>query len=421
MNEANATTFATLLTPPGRGAVATIDVFGPRAESAISQHFRGKSHRPDRDGSAEIPVGSVRFGCWLHSQHESPGGFSPGPIDRTAALADVHSELPVETGEDVVVARTAHNRFEIHCHGGVAAPRSIIRSLVAAGCRAGSISKWLESEGRDRLRREARTALGKCLTARTAMILLDQFQGALGDAIAMLASLVRDCDVDEAMRNVDELLEFASVGLHLTRPWNIVLAGAPNVGKSSLVNRLMGYDRSIVYDQPGTTRDVVTAMTAIDGWPVELSDTAGLREDGDAIERIGIRQAMRQLAQADLVLLVYDATCPDSRQAWGSVTGVNSRRIIYVANKVDLLAHDACVGIGGLGVRADLIATSAATGAGIPQLWESVGQRLWPKAPQQGDAVPFHDRHVELLKQTRTALGNGDLQMAANTLAAITD
>ena len=88
----------------------------------------------------------------------------------------------------------------------------------------------------------------------------------------------RAADLQAAAARIREWLAWEDFGLHLTRPWNVVLAGRPNVGKSSLINALLGYTRSIVFDQPGTTRDVVTAATAIDGWPIELSDTAGLRE-----------------------------------------------------------------------------------------------------------------------------------------------
>ena len=90
----------------------------------------------------------------------------------------------------------------------------------------------------------------------------------------------------------------------------MVIAGPPNVGKSSLINALLGFQRAIVFDLPGTTRDVVTAVTALDGWPVELSDTAGLRSSDDPLELAGIEQAHRQAAAADCLLLVFDASQP---------------------------------------------------------------------------------------------------------------
>jgi tRNA modification GTPase len=88
----------------------------------------------------------------------------------------------------------------------------------------------------------------------------------------------------------------------------VVIAGPPNVGKSSLINALLGYQRAIVFDQPGTTRDVLTATTAIDGWPVELADTAGIREGDDAIETEGVARALAEIRAADLVVEVWDAS-----------------------------------------------------------------------------------------------------------------
>jgi tRNA modification GTPase len=111
-----------------------------------------------------------------------------------------------------------------------------------------------------------------------------------------------------ATARVERLSALAEVGSHLTHPWRIVLAGRPNVGKSSLINALVGFERALVHATPGTTRDLVTAASAIDGWPVELIDTAGLRSTGDALEAAGIRLAEGQMAAADLVVLVFDAS-----------------------------------------------------------------------------------------------------------------
>src|SRR5207244_11945531 len=101
--------------------------------------------------------------------------------------------------------------------------------------------------------------------------------GAVGPAVDAARAALRRGDAMEAGRLLDELARYAGVGRHLTAPWRVAVAGAPNVGKSSLVNALAGYQRSVVAPTPGTTRDVVTALLAIDGWPVELADTAGLR------------------------------------------------------------------------------------------------------------------------------------------------
>ena len=121
-------------------------------------------------------------------------------------------------------------------------------------------------------------------------------------------------DASSARQRIEALLAREKLGRHLTRPWSVVLAGRTNVGKSSLMNALAGYGRAIVHPAPGTTRDAVAMATAIDGWPVELCDTAGLRAADDAVERAGIERARERLAQADLVILVADRSVPWSAE-----------------------------------------------------------------------------------------------------------
>ena len=140
---------------------------------------------------------------------------------------------------------------------------------------------------------------------RTAEILLDQLHGALRDEIAGIAILAEQ-DAAVACARLDALIELSAVGLHLLSGWKVVIAGRPNVGKSRLLNALCGFSRVIVDATPGTTRDVIAFRTALGGWPVDLTDTAGLRATDHAIELLGIERAKRELADADLVLLVLD-------------------------------------------------------------------------------------------------------------------
>src|SRR5207244_3542080 len=141
-----------------------------------------------------------------------------------------------------------------------------------------------------------------------------------------------------------ELAKFAPVGRHLVEPWKVVVAGAPNVGKSSLVNALAGYQRAVVSEVAGTTRDAVSVQLAFDGWPVELTDTAGLR-DAEGLEAEGIERARRVLAEADLVLWVVDGAeewLEFPEDSLEEKLGLPRVGYLLVVNKIDV-KHEAWI------------------------------------------------------------------------------
>ena len=182
----------------------------------------------------------------------------------------------------------------------------------------------------------------------------------------------------------------------------------PNVGKSSLINAIVGYDRAIVHPTPGTTRDVLSAKVAIQGWPVELLDTAGLRDSGDLVERSGIDRAKQQLACADLVLWVTD--CRRQMQMPARLSE-GSSAIIKVENKADLMDPKQPTNR-----TAGAIRLSAKTGQGIDRLMELIADRLISNQPKPGDAVPFTDEQCAQLDLALLALSGGKLDHAIETL-----
>lgn len=188
-----------------------------------------------------------------------------------------------------------------------------------------------------------------------------------------------------AHRRIEELSSRAELGRHLTIPWRVAIAGPPNVGKSSLLNVLAGFQRSVVAPVPGTTRDVVSVELAIDGWPVEFLDMAGLREANDELERAGVERALAALASVDLVLWLFDAT--ESNPA-RPVPMVPVGRALTIANKCDLTDSPP---------EADLL-ISAKTGAGIPALCDAISRKLVPTPPAAGAAIPIDGAHVDLLR-----------------------
>jgi tRNA modification GTPase len=347
-------TFVAVLTPAGTSAIAALAVRGPRAWVAVRDLFR-PLHRAVGWPPEKIDAGQF----WV-------GRFGP--------------ESEKSSGDEVVLAVkriTPVPWVEVHCHGGIEVVRWILETLQAHGIK---VCSWQELERQttaDSLQVAAMEALAQASTTRTAAILLEQYHGAFGRAIAATLAALDRGKVDEGKELLGNLARFATLGRHLTKPWRVAVMGAPNVGKSSLVNVLAGYQRSIVAPTPGTTRDVVTTLIAVDGWPIELADTAGLREATEMLEGEGIERARSAGQSADLRLWVLDATAPPV------LPPASVGPVLLVVNKIDLpSAWD-------LREVAGAMHVSALKGDGLPKLCEKISQSLVPDVPPPGAAVPF--------------------------------
>src|SRR5262249_29135283 len=266
----------------------------------------------------------------------------------------------------------------------------ILQSLNSVGCQILSWQQWIEQQsqqaGGDRFAARALIALSQARTERTAAILLDQCQGGLRREVHKVSDALAAGQTEQAEQLLRGMRQWKKRGEHLVEPFRVVLAGRPNVGKSSLINALVGYTRALVFDQPGTTRDVVSAQTALAGWPVELSDTAGLRETIDPLEAEGVVRTRERLAAADVVVLVFDATEP-----WSVVNDSLCRdweNSLMVHNKSDLARS--CF----ICEKPPGIWTSTVTGEGIRLLEQRIAERLVPQSPMPGAAVPFLPEHV---------------------------
>ncbi len=245
--------YVVLLSPDGRGAVATLAIAGPNVGKLLSRHVRrAVNGDPLSESSA---VDRVLYGQWKSAGNPSDG-----------------------SGEDVVVCRRGELAWEVHCHGGRAAVDRIHKDLEQVGCRSRSWREWIAGRETDPIRAAAIALLADARTERTAAILLDQYNGAWGRALANIRTSLSAARTASAAAQIQSLLRLEPLAAHLVQPWRVVVIGPPNVGKSSLTNALLGFQRTIVHDQPGTTRDAVAIQLAIDGWPVELVDTAGLRK-----------------------------------------------------------------------------------------------------------------------------------------------
>ena len=343
-NERQNDTIAAIATPPGEGGIAIVRISGARAGEFLRAAFR-----PARRG--EMKHGQMRYGTLT-----DPAG---APIDEVMA---VFFRAPRSyTREDVA---------EIHLHGGTMCARAAMERLLSLGARAaepGEFTYRAFMNGRVDLS-EAEAVMGligaRSQAARRASI--RQLRGGVSAPIGrmreeltgLLAKIeaatdfpdeidedVTAKDVREGASRIRDELSRAADGrrARIVRDGaSVVLCGRPNVGKSSLMNALLSADRAIVTDIPGTTRDVLTESFEIGGVRYQLSDTAGIRETADAIEKIGVTRARDALRDADCVLLVLDSSAPLTHSDQ-SMLAARDERYLTVLNKSDLApaAHSA--------------------------------------------------------------------------------
>jgi tRNA modification GTPase len=346
-----------LLTSPGRGALAVIGITGPGSCDLADRRFRPRRGSP----LAHRPAGSIASGTW-HAQEAAPG-------------------------EELVVVRHARDRLEVHCHGGLAAAEAVLSSLTGLGAICEPWPAWLAATGAGVIEVEAREALAVAAGPRAGRILSRQLAGVLAAELDRIGSLATAADRRAA---TDRLLRAARVGLRLAKPWRVVLAGPVNAGKSSLVNALAGYARSVVTPEPGTTRDLVTARLVLGGWDIEVCDTAGERPPDEAVsatERAGIARAAEARGHADLVLQVRPAGSPLPPPA-------RPRELVVVA-KTDLVSEPVASPAGG-------VVTSSVTGRGIDNLAAAIVAALVPEHVAEpgllAGPVPFTQRQIRIVR-----------------------
>ena len=399
-----ADTIAAIATAPGRGGVAVIRVSGPEAR-AVAERLTGRPPQPGRIAFARL-------------------------FDRTRQPAAVIDEAVVltfkaphsYTGEDVV---------EFQCHGGTVTPRRVLAACFAAGARLARRGEFTERaflNGKlDYDQAESVLDLVDAKTVRAADAALEGLSGRkqrltreLYDrALALSTELEHTLDVDEdelpdgfadelrakgedLKTRVAAAIRRLREGKVLREGALVVLSGPPNVGKSSLMNALLEENRAIVSEVAGTTRDSIEEWLDLDGWPIRLVDTAGLRSTGDAIEAEGVRRAKALAASADVLLRLSEA--PSSAEPTG--------RTLDVQTKADL--HGAADG------RPGVLRVSAKTGEGLDELKRAIVARLEAcfGAPTDESSSANDADALERLMAARTALvGAGaadDLVLLAN-------
>lgn len=362
------------LTPDGRGGIGSLLISGPGAEKAFCALFTFKSGRAPTAADLEARRNRPIFG---------------------------HFSLGNGLHEEVLVRAVSPAELEIHSHGGGAVRSALVRRLTEAGGTLRRIEPptWdVPTEGTPDFHGEAMRLLPHARTERAARLLLEQADGAAELFFEKAASLKSGKRKSLAERV--ELL--ARVGRSLYTPPRVVLAGPVNAGKSSLLNALLGFDRALVDPMAGTTRDVVSAETVLSGFPLLLSDTAGVREAPGMLEKEGIDRIVPLLKKADLLLAVYDVAAPSAdpiaeftqtlRAAGGNPD--DAAFSLLVLNKRDLprekqnrfweTARD----------KNSLIETSVFQPETIAALQRRIIEILFPVLPEPKEFVPLNARQL---------------------------
>ena len=384
-------------TPPGFGAVAVVRLSGPGALDIASRLMR-------RD------TGSMT--AWADRSCRLRHLFRPGSgevLDR--ALVTLFRAPDSYTGEDVVECST---------HGGHAIPRTVVAACVALGARearAGEFTQRAYLNGKlDLTQAEAVADLVAARSAQGRAVALHQLERGLGGRVGALrerviglsALLVQHIDfpeeddaptpleaiADEAgglAGEIGRLLATAPAGEALREGAVTVLAGPPNSGKSSLFNALVGVERAIVTDEPGTTRDAIEAVVEVGGFPFRLVDTAGLRSAAGRVERLGIEVARRFLEGADLVVYCREAGHAVTAEERRFVAGLGAP-VVRVRTKWDVATGEEVPDEGE-------VAVSVKTGEGLDVLKEALLDPVFRGVVENRDEVPVvtRRRHADLL------------------------
>jgi tRNA modification GTPase len=403
---------AALATPPGRSALAVVRLSGRGAFDVAARVVPTFTATPPRTAHLAnfVDGDGTLIDRGLYTVFPGPHSYS---------------------GEDLV---------EFSCHGGFVVPVRLVGALLAAGARPalpGEFTRRAVLHGRmDLLQAEAVGDLIDATATAQARAALHQIDGGLSRRLADLRTALLDVeallgyDIDfpeeddgpvapariaermtELRERVARLLATAPAGERLRAGALVVLAGPPNVGKSSLFNALLGTDRAIVTATPGTTRDAIEAATEFLGWPIRLVDTAGLRESADEAEQLGVGFSRRYVEGAEVVVVCDDGSGRGAGRQGGSVAdlGPASGRMIRVMTKSDLPASLPP------GPAAQPIHTSALTGEGLEALKAAIVRTAFGEHATLTDLEPglTRERHRIALARAQAALQEATPHLAA--------
>jgi tRNA modification GTPase len=389
-------TIAAISTPAGEGAIAVLRITGENAIAVADTIFRG-TQKP-----SELPSHTQRLGEIIDGDRV---------VDQ--AMLSIHRAPSSYTGEDVV---------EISCHGGILVTAQVLEACLRAGARGARAGEFTERaflNGKmDLTQAEAVMDLIRARTDLALRSAREQLEGALGQRIAAIRSGLIDLfahleaaidfpeegiapdqgaklgkRLESIRQQMRGLLATADRGRVLREGLRVVIYGPTNAGKSSLLNRLLGYERAIVSKHPGTTRDTIEEVIDLRGIPIRLLDTAGLRESADEIEREGMARTERSLAGADLLLHVFDRSVAKPA---GLTTNSPERTQIVLLNKGDLPENPDWTNV-------DALRICCLSSDGLKGLEEAIVARIAEKNLRPESGVAINTRHRDCLRRALSA------------------
>ena len=402
-------TIAAIATPAGRGALGIVRLSGPEALAIAGRVFRGSAGEPSGFASHTVHLGQA---------------VSDGELLDTVLLTVMRAPRSY-TGEDTA---------ELSCHGGRVVLGRVLGAVVAAGARPaepGEFTLRAFLNGRmDLAQAEAVQELIAAESELGARVAAEQLRGRLsGEVGALRDGLVEflaeieaaidfpDEDIEPADRaallgrlgalreKTAALVETFEEGRRVREGVRVVIAGKPNVGKSSLLNALLDDERAIVTAEPGTTRDVLRESLVCQGVALTVVDTAGVREPRNAAEIEGVRRSREALGEADIALFVLDGAAPIDEADAQIAERIGNRPFITVVNKSDLVQHADCERLGAPFVGRAAVHTSALKRTGLDELKTAVVEAAWPTGlPLSDAALVTQVRHRDALARAAAAM-----------------
>lgn len=401
-------TIAAIATAAGEGGIGIVRISGPEALETALRVFRCKGSRLD---DRRMTYGHV----------VEPGGDRI--IDEALA---VYMKGPASyTGDDVV---------EINCHGSMFSLRRTLQAVLRSGARMaepGEFTKTAFLNGRmDLSQAEAVIDVIKARTDKSFDVAMSQLEGGLSLEINRIRNSIMDLLVEIAVNidypdedieqivaegiinkistindMIEKLLSGADTGRIVREGLSMVIVGKPNVGKSSLMNALLRETRAIVTEIPGTTRDTIEEALSIRGIPVYLTDTAGIRETDDIVEKIGIEKTKDAFNKADTIILILDASSPLTEEDEMIIEHIGDRKCFLLLNKQD---RGSCLDrdeLKRLLPEATVIETVLTSGEGISELEDKIEEQVYSGRISRSDDVLVNNvRHIELLHKAEDSL-----------------